>query len=31
MVIDIQNDFLAAEGWFATSRDADVSRLSDLR
>ena len=30
MIIDMQNDFLAAEGWFATTRDADVSRLSDV-
>ena len=30
MIIDMQNDFLAAEGWFATSRNADVSRLSDI-
>ena len=30
MIIDMQNDFLAAEGWFAESRNADVSRLSDI-
>jgi nicotinamidase-related amidase len=30
MIIDMQNDFLSDEGWFATSRRADVSRLSDV-
>ena len=30
LIIDMQNDFLAAEGWFANSRNADVSRLSDV-
>lgn len=30
MIIDMQNDFLSDEGWFATSRNADVSRLSDV-
>ena len=30
IIIDMQNDFLAAEGWFATSRNADVSCLSDV-
>ena len=30
LIIDMQNDFLSAEGWFATSRKADVSRLSDV-
>ena len=30
LIIDMQNDFLSAEGWFATSRNADVSALSDV-
>lgn len=30
LIIDMQNDFLAAGGWFATSRDVDVSCLSNV-
>ncbi len=30
MIIDMQNDFLSDEGWFATSRNADVSALSNV-
>ena len=30
MIIDMQNDFLDTEGWFATSRNADVACLSDV-
>lgn len=30
LIIDMQNDFLGADGWFATSRKADVSSLSDV-
>ena len=30
LIIDMQNDFLATDGWFATSRNADVSCLSDV-
>ncbi|MEP2639895.1 isochorismatase family cysteine hydrolase [Roseobacter sp.] len=30
MIIDMQNDFLNDRGWFATSRNADVSCLSDV-
>ena len=30
LIIDMQNDFLSAEGWFATSRNVDVSCLSNV-
>ena len=30
LIIDMQNDFLADEGWFATSRKADVSQLAGV-
>ena len=30
LIIDMQNDFLATDGWFATSRNADVSNLSGV-
>ena len=30
LIIDMQNDFLSDEGWFATSRNADVSALSNV-
>ena len=30
MIIDMQNDFLDTEGWFAISRNADVACLSDV-
>lgn len=30
LIIDMQNDFLSPEGWFATTRSADVSALSDI-
>ena len=30
IIIDMQNDFLDTEGWFATSRNADVACLSDV-
>ena len=30
LIIDMQNDFLSEDGWFATSRNADVSALSDV-
>ncbi|MEM1344636.1 MAG: isochorismatase family cysteine hydrolase [Pseudomonadota bacterium] len=30
IVIDMQNDFLADEGWFATTRGADVAPLSAI-
>jgi nicotinamidase-related amidase len=30
LIIDMQNDFLGQEGWFATSRKADVSALSNV-
>ena len=30
LIIDMQNDFLAAEGWFATSRNVDISCLSGV-
>ena len=30
LIIDMQNDFLATDGWFATSHNADVSCLSDV-
>lgn len=30
IIIDMQNDFLASEGWFATTRGADVSPLSEI-
>ena len=30
LIIDMQNDFLSEDGWFATSRNADVSALSDI-
>jgi len=30
LIIDMQNDFLSAEGWFATTRGADVAPLSTI-
>ncbi|MFK7762218.1 MAG: cysteine hydrolase family protein [Roseobacter sp.] len=30
LIIDMQNDFLSEDGWFATTRDADVSILSSV-
>ena len=30
LIIDMQNDFLDAEGWFATTRGAEVADLSDI-
>lgn len=30
IIIDMQNDFLASEGWFATTRGADVAPLSAI-
>lgn len=30
IIIDMQNDFISAEGWFSTSRNVDVSCLSDV-
>lgn len=30
LIIDMQNDFLSSEGWFATERRADVSALSAI-
>lgn len=30
LIIDMQNDFLSDEGWFAISRNEDVSALSDV-
>jgi len=30
IVIDMQNDFLVSEGWFATARGVDVSPLSEV-
>ena len=30
MIIDMQNDFISPDGWFATSRKADVSCLSKV-
>lgn len=30
LIIDMQNDFLASDGWFATTRGADVSELSNI-
>ena len=30
LIIDMQNDFLSAEGWFATTRKVDITALSDV-
>ncbi|MEM8914289.1 MAG: isochorismatase family cysteine hydrolase [Pseudomonadota bacterium] len=30
LIIDMQNDFLSDDGWFATSRGVDVTALSDV-
>ncbi|MFK7871199.1 MAG: cysteine hydrolase family protein [Roseobacter sp.] len=30
LIIDMQNDFLSGEGWFATTRNADVAKLSSV-
>jgi nicotinamidase-related amidase len=30
LIIDMQNDFLSREGWFATTRHADVTALSGI-
>ncbi|MGV6849431.1 MAG: cysteine hydrolase family protein [Marinibacterium sp.] len=30
LIIDMQNDFLSQNGWFATSRNADVTALSGI-
>lgn len=30
IIIDMQNDFLASEGWFAATRGADVAPLSNI-
>ncbi len=30
IVIDMQNDFLDQDGWFSTTRDADVAELSNI-
>ncbi|MEO0829900.1 MAG: isochorismatase family cysteine hydrolase, partial [Pseudomonadota bacterium] len=30
LIIDMQNDFLSPDGWFATTRNADVAPLMDI-